>query len=201
MSTLGTQNGRETSTKGPRIDPPKRRGVWVALPENLQRSRNQPPTPPGTRRPMNRNHLFGGVAAAIILVLLILVLSGGSGTTKIVRGAVAFHPKEVELKSLGGITGVTVKAVVTPLTGASVQLTVSASSQYSYTAYLITPPTKIEPLFSNAEGESHFVHKLTIQHLLGYHYLRIYILESGATQARAAAQIPTSNLVEGIIAH
>jgi hypothetical protein len=179
------------------MDPPKPR---VAIPENLRRPKDQSPKPTGARRrPVSSSHLLGGLAAAAIIILLILLLSRGSATTKTVEPRT--HPSEVELKSLGGITGITAKALLTPLSGASIRLTINASSQYSYTAYLITPPTKIEPLFSDGEGELRFVHKLTIQHLLGYHYLRIYVLESGAAQARAAAQIPTSTLAEGIIAH
>jgi hypothetical protein len=201
MSAPTTHNGRETSTRGTRKDPPKPSVFSVVIPESLRRPRSQPPKPPGTKRPVNRSQLLGGLAAAVILILVILLLAGGSGTTRTVPSKPANHPEELEVKLLAGITSVTAKALLIPVSGTTVQLTVNATSQYSYSAYLITPPTKTEPLISNTKGESRFIHKLTIQHLLSYHYLRIYILEPGASQARAAAQIPTSTLAEGIIAH
>jgi hypothetical protein len=143
--------------------------------------------------------LLGALGLVIIVVVGILLATGGSGSRK-VSAARSAKRQPTDLKPIGGVTGVHVNALLTPLGGASVRLTVNSSSRYSYFVNLVTPPKKTEPLFSSAEGESRFVHNLTLQHLLGYHYLRVYAVEQNPTRIHVAAQIPTPALAEGIIA-
>jgi hypothetical protein len=139
----------------------------------------------------------------IVAIVLIIIFVGGSGsskprTTASQSGAQRYH--EISIPALAGVTSVSAKALLTPVAGTSVRLTINAVSHYAYTAVLITPPTKTEALISNVEGRSQFIHRLTLQHLLGYKYLRIYTLTPATRQLRPALQIPTTVLAEGIIA-
>jgi hypothetical protein len=200
-------SGRGTSTKGVRKEPPQPKRAIISIPPEGPEpdARTRGASAGGTsqprsadRGPLGRGALLGALAVAIIVVLGILLLTGGSGSRKVpVRSS---KRQSIALKPIGGITGMRVEALLTPIGGASVRLTVSATSRYSYFVNLLTPPKKVEPLFSSAEGESHFAHDLTLQHLLGYHYLRVYTVGRSPTRVQVAAQIPTSVLAEGIIA-
>jgi hypothetical protein len=214
VGSTETENGRETSTRGVHVQPPKKKSLWVNL-DSLRRPSSTIPRPLSTssRAPKKRWTAAAVAAGMATIALAVIFAGGGSGASKsrvstatTSRAAAAKQTapspyKEVPIPALSGVTGVSATALLTPVRGTTIRLTVNAVSDYYYTAILITPPQKTEALISNAAGRSQFIHRLTIQHLLGYELLRIYIMPPGTRELRPALEIPTATLAEGVIAH
>ncbi len=206
MST--NENGTGTSTHGVHKEPPTER--FLRIRASSMRRGKPPPTPhTPARKRSTTGYWAAAIAAVFVLVVLILALSSGGSPkpktpTVTVTRTVEAKPTsvkypELEIPPLNGISGVEAKVLLTPVSGATLRLAVTSVSHYSYTAVLITPPTKSEGLISNTEGRSQFIHQITIQHLLGYKYLRVYIQTPGARKLRPALQIETAKLAEGVI--
>jgi hypothetical protein len=153
----------------------------------------------------------------VILVVIVLVVAlvggvGGSSKSKKASDAASAvaqglqNAHEVAIPPLAGAKGVTASAGLTALGGASMQLAVHTTSQYRVYIELVTPKPrpekdKSDEIQSEIPGKSSIAHDMTLQHLLGYKYLRVYTLPAGASKYKPQLQIPTVMLAELVIAH
>lgn len=209
MSTQTPPDSSESTTRGiPHVPPPKPPKATIT---GHDRRATPPPPKPSKHRSTSdatRNLIIGG--AIIIATLIILLLAGVSTRTKTINHTTTVTktvpartlvlPNETGFTTLAGIDGIAAKVGISAMTGATIRLSIRSVSHYSYAAYLITPPVKTEELFSSREGRNLFTHKLTLEHLLGYRYLRIYIYIPGK-QPKPALQVATSTVAEPIIEH
>lgn len=210
MGARSTDNGRETSTRGVHREPPPPKKLWIKADSVRKPTQTVPPPSTSRRSPSKTPFGMGAIIALVIVaIVLVAVLAGGAGSSKTrVRTVTVTKPatstpqvKEVPIPALKDVTGVSATASLVALSGTTVRLTVSAVSDSNYAAVLITPPKKAEVLVSNTAGRSQFIHRLTIQHLLAYKWLRIYTIRAGMRILKPALQIETAFLAEGVMRH
>jgi hypothetical protein len=189
---------------------PRTRIAMLRLPASSRRTGVTPKAPEGGPGGSNNGRVGVFILAGIVLILVLLAVFGafkGSSKHRPTNPAATAHaakqanpPRPLTIPGLEGVEGISATALLVPISGATVRLTVRGSSQYAYYTELVTPPTKHEGLMSAIEGSSEVAHKLTIQHLLGYEYLRVYGLRPGARIYKPMLQIPTAMLAETVIA-